>query len=86
MDLSAEKMAGKIDQISGFTVEDCWGMRDTIWAMNKENVSLADLQGRVANLIAKATTACPSIDFELVMDKNFGSRLLAEFTGRHQLF
>jgi signal transduction histidine kinase len=76
MDLSAEKMAGKIDQISGFTVETVGELRDTIWAMNKENVSLADLQGRVANLIAKATTACPSIDFELVMDKNLDQDFL----------
>jgi signal transduction histidine kinase len=76
LDLSAEKMAGKIDQISGFTVETVGELRDTIWAMNKENVSLADLQGRVANLIAKATTACPSIDFKLVMDKNLDQDFL----------
>lgn len=76
MDLSPEKMAEKIDQISGFTVETVGELRDTIWAMNKENVSIGDLQGRIANLIAKATTACPSIEFQLVVDENLDSDFL----------
>ena len=69
-------MASKIDQISGFTVETVGMLRDTIWAMNKENVSLEDLQGRLANFIAKAKEACPTIDFELIMDENFDGEFL----------
>jgi signal transduction histidine kinase len=63
-----EKMAAKIDQISSFTVETVGELRDTIWAMNKENVSLEDLLGRLANFLAKAKGACPTIDFELKVD------------------
>lgn len=76
MELGAEKMAKKIDQISEFTVETVGELRDTIWAMNKENVSLADLQGRIANLIAKAAAAYPLVDFHLVMDNNLDQEFL----------
>jgi signal transduction histidine kinase len=66
--LGPVKMASKIDQISSFTVETVGELRDTIWAMNKENVSLEDLQGRLANVLVKAKKACPGIEFELIVD------------------
>lgn len=74
--LGPEKMASKIDQISSFTVETVGELRDTIWAMNKENVSLEDLQGRLANFIAKAKEACPTIDFELKVDDQIEKEFL----------
>jgi signal transduction histidine kinase len=76
VELGPEKMASKIDQISGFTVETVGELRDTIWAMNKENVSLEDLQGRLANFIAKAKESCPGIEFELIMDKGLDEEFL----------
>ena len=74
--LSPEKMATKIDQISSFTVETVGELRDTIWAMNKENVSLEDLRGRLANFVAKAIEACPTIDFELKVDDQIEKEFL----------
>ncbi len=76
VELGPERMASKIDQISGFTVETVGELRDTIWAMNKENVSLEDLQGRLANFIAKAKESCPSIEFELIMDNGLDEEFL----------
>lgn len=70
VDLSKEKMAQKIDQISGFTVETVNELRDTIWAMNKDSMTIEDLRGRVSNLIAKAKESCPDTDFELIIDEN----------------
>lgn len=64
-DLSKERMATKIDQISGFTVETVNELRDTIWAMNKETIAIQDLQARIQNLLAKAHGSCPSIQFKL---------------------
>jgi signal transduction histidine kinase len=75
-DLSKEKMAGKIDQISAFTVETVNELRDTIWAMNKDNISLGDLQTRLAGLIAKAKSACPQINFELEIPDDLEMDLL----------
>ncbi|SFU07668.1 Signal transduction histidine kinase [Algoriphagus locisalis] len=75
-DLSKEKMAGKIDQISAFTVETVNELRDTIWAMNKDNISLGDLQSRLAGLISKAKVACPQIDFQLEIEDELENDLL----------
>ncbi|WP_425636729.1 tetratricopeptide repeat-containing sensor histidine kinase [Algoriphagus yeomjeoni] len=81
-DLSKDKMAGKIDQISAFTVETVNELRDTIWAMNKDNISLGDLKTRLAGLIAKAKTACPQIDFELEIEDGLEEdRLLNSMEG-----
>ncbi|WBL42748.1 sensor histidine kinase [Algoriphagus halophytocola] len=70
MELSKESMASKIDQISAFTVETVNELRDTIWAMNKDNISLQDLETRLSTLISKAKNACPQIAFELHFDQN----------------
>ncbi|MEB2774001.1 tetratricopeptide repeat protein [Algoriphagus sp. D3-2-R+10] len=76
LELSKEKMVSKIDQISAFTVETVNELRDTIWAMNKDNISLSDLQIRLAGLIAKAKVACPQIDYELEMEDDLERDLL----------
>ncbi|SFA78375.1 tetratricopeptide repeat-containing sensor histidine kinase [Algoriphagus aquimarinus] len=75
-ELSKEKMAGKIDQISAFTVETVNELRDTIWAMNKDNISLDDLQTRLAGLISKAKVACPHVNFELEIQDELEKDLL----------
>ena len=70
LDLDKEKLGSKIDQISAFTVETVNELRDTIWAMNKDNISLEDLEIRLFTLISKAKNACPQIEFELEFDQN----------------
>lgn len=67
-EVSKEKLATKVDQISAFTVETVSELRDTIWAMNKDAISVEDLQVRLAGLIAKAKEACPTIDFMLTSE------------------
>ncbi|WP_297336390.1 tetratricopeptide repeat-containing sensor histidine kinase [Algoriphagus sp.] len=67
-DLSKEKIAEKLDQISEFTVETVNELRDTIWAMNKETINLEDLQMRIYGLIEKANSACPATKFALEVD------------------
>ncbi|WP_192347416.1 ATP-binding protein [Algoriphagus sp. Y33] len=74
--LSKEKMALKIDQISSFTIETVNELRDTIWAMNKDSVSLGDLQARLAGLIVKAKEACPQIEFDLELQDGLQNDLL----------
>lgn len=65
IELTKEVMSTKIDQISSFTVVTINELRDSIWAMNKDNISMEDLHIRLANLIAKATLSCPEIKFDL---------------------
>jgi signal transduction histidine kinase len=75
VDISKEKMGAKIDQISNFTVETVSELRDTIWAMNKDAISVEDLQGRLAGLISKAKESCPQIEFELAIEEGLSSNL-----------
>ncbi|MFC3416472.1 tetratricopeptide repeat-containing sensor histidine kinase [Algoriphagus hitonicola] len=67
-DLSKEKIAEKLDQISDFTVDTVNELRDTIWAMNKETIDMEDLQTRLYGLIEKANKACPDTSFDLEID------------------
>lgn len=69
VDLPKEKLEAKIDQISAFTVETVSELRDTIWAMNKDSISVEDLQVRLAGLISKAREACPQIGFKLEIEE-----------------
>ncbi|MDN3203983.1 tetratricopeptide repeat-containing sensor histidine kinase [Algoriphagus sediminis] len=69
VDLPKEKFNSKLDQISAFTVETVNELRDTIWAMNKESISVEDLEVRLNTLISKAKVSCPNIDFELIVDE-----------------
>ncbi len=74
-ELTKEKLAVKVDQISAFTVETVSELRDTIWAMNKDSISVEDLQGRLAGLISKAREAYPQIDFKLDIEEGLARDL-----------
>lgn len=74
--LDLEKLSSKIDQISGFTVETINELRDTIWAMNKDYISVEDLESRLAHLISKAKISYPQIDFELKIENEVDRNLL----------
>lgn len=76
-DLSKDKIAEKLDQISDFTVETINELRDTIWAMNKETIDMEDLQTRLYGLIEKANKACPHMRFELELDPQVESEGLS---------
>lgn len=58
----------KLSRISEFTVHTIYELRDTIWAMNKTNISIEDLQARILNFIEKAKTSC-NVDFHFNVDK-----------------
>ncbi|WP_338224824.1 sensor histidine kinase [Algoriphagus confluentis] len=74
-DFGKEVLGKKIDQISDFTVETVNELRDTIWAMNKDAISLEDLQLRLAGLIQKAKDFCPQVNFELKMDEGLDTQI-----------
>jgi signal transduction histidine kinase len=49
-----EKLGDRLSGISSFTGQTIYELRDTIWAMNKNNISVEDLQARITNFIEKA--------------------------------
>lgn len=61
---NTEKLQEKISGISDFTGETIHQLRDTIWAMNKSEVAIEDLQTRILSFIEKAKMAKPNINFQ----------------------
>ncbi|PWH84495.1 two-component sensor histidine kinase [Algibacter marinivivus] len=59
-----EKLTNKLSSISGFTKETIYELRDTIWAMNKNAISLEDLETRISNFIDKADVSSSGVNFK----------------------
>ncbi|MDG4949835.1 tetratricopeptide repeat protein [Weeksellaceae bacterium KMM 9724] len=74
-----DKVHDRLDQISEFTRETIYGLRDTIWAMNQSEISFEDLRARITNFIEKAnlfrknTNFIFEIDPQLQLDRKFNS-------------
>lgn len=67
-DVAKEKLVSKFDNISGFTKNTITELRDTIWAMNKNAISIEDLQIRITNFIDNAQLATHGISFDFSID------------------
>lgn len=63
-DIKDEKLTKKLNTISEFTSATIYELRDTIWAMNKTEISIEDLQSRISNFIDKADLASDDVDFK----------------------
>lgn len=70
-----EKLAGKLSQIGEFTAATIHELRDTIWAMNKSDVTLEDLLARFSNYIEKANLAATNTVFALNLDNSVDMEL-----------
>lgn len=65
-----KQVSNKINQISEFTTQTIYELRDTIWAMNKEWITLEDLQTRISNFIEKANQASNLVSFNFKIVNN----------------
>lgn len=63
------QLSVKLNQIALFANEAIQELRDTIWAMNKSEISLVDLKSRVANFIEKAKHSQPHIIISILVDE-----------------
>ena len=61
--LTKEGILDKYDKISGFTRNTISELRDSIWAMNKEEITFEDLKVRTANFIENAKFSMEGIAF-----------------------
>ncbi|MEZ4791985.1 MAG: sensor histidine kinase [Gelidibacter sp.] len=68
-----EKLNSKLKSISEFTTTTIYELRDTIWAMNKNEITLEDLQTRISNFIDKANTASDTIVFGFDVDTSLSN-------------
>lgn len=71
------KISQKLGEIGNFTTQTIYELRDTIWAMNKNNITSEDLQSRISNFIEKAGEAREQIDFQFIVSEGIkaGTRL-----------
>ena len=63
-----EKLNKKLESISDFTSGTIYELRDTIWAMNKSEITFEDLQSRISNYIDKAHVFEDKINFSFYVD------------------
>ena len=60
---ASDEFKDKLSYISEFTSATIDQLRDTIWAMNKDEISLTDLQSRTLAFIEKAKVAADNVKF-----------------------
>ncbi|PHS62570.1 MAG: two-component sensor histidine kinase [Flavobacterium sp.] len=68
----SDKLSNKLVGISSFTTQTIYELRDTIWAMNKTQISFEDLQSRITNFInnAKSVSSSTVFSFQISEDVN----------------
>ena len=76
--IANKKLTNKLLSISTFTKETIYELRDTIWAMNKDEITLDDLQARISNFIDKADLSSQKIKFHFNTDDTISKDM--EFT------
>ncbi|MDP5229947.1 MAG: tetratricopeptide repeat protein [Cellulophaga sp.] len=64
------KVKDKLTSLGLFTKTTINELRDTIWAMNKENITFEDLQTRISQFINTANQASEQIEFDFVVDSD----------------
>jgi len=60
-----DKLKDKLASISSFTGETIHQLRDTIWAMNKSEISSEDIHARILSFVEKAKIAVPATKFSI---------------------
>ena len=65
-----QNLGNKLEGISSFTSSTIYELRDTIWAMNKQEISFEDLQSRISNFIEKAGVSQDQTTFKFEAPKS----------------
>ena len=69
------KLKNKLSGISSFTSDTIHQLRDTIWAMNKSEITIEDLHTRILSFVEKAKLATENIEFEINQNLNIEFQL-----------
>jgi signal transduction histidine kinase len=72
--ISNQGLEDKLSNISDFTRDTIYELRDTIWAMNKSEINFEDLQSRISNFIEKANITSKDVKFEFTIDNNVNTQ------------
>lgn len=80
-EITNEKLNNKLTNISCFAKETILELRDTIWAMNKNEISFEDLEIRINNFIDKAILSQDNITFSFTFDEHLKTKKLTSVEG-----
>ena len=80
-EFAKDKLYEKFDAIGGFTKHTITDLRDTIWAMNKEEITFEDLKTRTTNFIEAAKASLLGIQFEFNYPYEFDTKALTSKLG-----
>ncbi|RZK12047.1 MAG: tetratricopeptide repeat protein [Flavobacterium sp.] len=80
-DIQNIKLNNKLKYISEFTKSTIVELRDTIWAMNNNEIHFEDLRARILNFTEKAKFAKENIDFNFVIDDQLNQEKLSSVVG-----
>jgi signal transduction histidine kinase len=67
------KLKDRLTGISSFTSQTIYELRDTIWAMNKDSISLEDLKTRITNFMDQAKASTQGITFNFNLDQDLAA-------------
>ena len=80
-DIQNVKLDSKLQSISNFTKSTIVELRDTIWAMNSNEITFEDLRARIHNFLEKAKTAKEDIDFQFAINEDLSQLQLTSIFG-----
>lgn len=80
-DLENTKLDSNLQTISNFTKSTIVELRDTIWAMNNDEISFEELKMRIFNFIEKAKIATEEIEFKFNIDENLSQQKFTSVKG-----
>jgi signal transduction histidine kinase len=80
-DIDNPKLDNKLTNISSFAKDTIVELRDTIWAMNSNEITFEDLESRINNFIEKAKEAKDEIQFSFGTDVDLKDTKLTSVEG-----
>jgi signal transduction histidine kinase len=79
--ITDEKINNQLDKINNFTKSTIVELRDTIWAMNSDEITFEDIQTRLLNFIEKVEQSNESLQIDFDVEKALNSRKLNSLEG-----
>lgn len=81
-----EKLSSKLKIISEFTTTTIYELRDTIWAMNKNEIYLDDLMTRISDFINKANNNLENVTFSFDSETKLSAEIKLSSVGGMNLY
>lgn len=75
------KLDHKLENISSFTKGTILELRDTIWAMNSDEIHFEDLRARILNFLEKARDVTENVQFAFDIDPKLNDWKLSSIAG-----